>query len=137
MTGGAFFAYASAAQGAVARTSPGQAFFDRQVALLEAGNVEGIVTQYHDDAVIVGFDFTVRGREAIRRHFEGYLGRLGEMRVRSVDKFTEVDEGIFFEATVDTTPGEARVYDVFLLRDGRATQHFTGVTSFTPRAQIA
>jgi len=110
-----------------------RAFYDRQVALLEAGDVETIVTQqYAEDAVLVSFDFTRRGRDELRSHFRDYLAHLGGLELVSTDKYTETDDAIFFEATVRTGHGVARVYDVFVLRDGQATHHFTGLLSFTP-----
>jgi ketosteroid isomerase-like protein len=110
-----------------------RAFYDRQVALLEAGDVETIVTeQYAEDAVLVSFDVTRRGRAELRDHFHGYLAQLGGLKVLSTDKYTETDDAVFFEATVQTGHGVAKVYDVFVLRDGQATQHFTGLISFTP-----
>lgn len=113
--------------------SPGRAFYDRQVALLEAGDVDRLVAeQYDENATLVSFDVTRKGREELRSHFEGYLQYLGSLEVLSTDKFTETDDSLFFEATVRTAHGEARVYDVFLLRDGKATHHFTGVIAFTP-----
>jgi hypothetical protein len=63
---------------------------------------------------------------------EGYLERLGTLKLKSTDKFTETDDSIFFEATIITQLGEARVYDVFMLRDGKATHHFTGLISVSP-----
>lgn len=81
---------------------------------------------------MVGFDFTVQGHAAIREHFEGYLERLGRLKLKSTDKFTETEDAIFLEATITTQLGEARVYDVFLLRDGKATHHFNGVISVSP-----
>ncbi len=112
--------------------TPGRAFYDRQIALLEAGDIEGEVNQYHDDAVLVGFDFTVRGREAIREHMTGYLARLGLLKLQSTDRFTETEDAIFFEATMLTGLGVARVYDVFMLREGQATHQFTGLISVGP-----
>ncbi len=112
--------------------TPGRAFYDRQIALLEAGDIDGVVNQYHDDAVLVWFDFTVRGREAIREHMTSYLARLGLLKLQSTDRFTETEDAIFFEATIRTDLGIARVYDVFILREGRATHHFTGLISVSP-----
>jgi hypothetical protein len=63
---------------------------------------------------------------------EGYLARLGTLRLKSTDQFTETEDSIFFEATITTSIGVAKVYDVFLLREGKATHHFTGVISVTP-----
>ena len=45
------------------------------------------------------------------------------------------DDAILFEATIATDAGTARVYDAFVLRDGKATHLFTGVLSFTPRGE--
>ena len=106
---------------------PGKAFYQRQIAALEASDLDALMTQYHPDATMVGFDFTVKGHAAIRKHLEGYLERLGTLKLKSTDKFTETEDAIFFEATTTSILGEARVYDVFLLRDGKATHHFTGL----------
>jgi hypothetical protein len=107
----------------------GQDFYQQQVAALEAQDVDALVAQYHEDAVMIGFDFTVRGHEAIRQHLTAYLTQLGGMKLVSTDRFAETDDSIFFEATVHTPLAEAKVYDVFLLRDGRATHQWTGVAS--------
>jgi ketosteroid isomerase-like protein len=112
--------------------APGKQFYDTQIAFLEAGDLDGLMSQYHEDTILVGFDLTVRGREALRKHMEGYLARLGSFKLKSTDKFTETGDSIFFEATVLTDLGEARVYDVFMLKDGRATHQFTGLISLAP-----
>ncbi len=104
--------------------TPGRAFYGWQIALLEAGDVDGLMAQYHEDAVVVTFGTTVAGRPAIHRYFERYLARLGSLRLTSTDKFTENDDAIFSEATVESDRGEARVYDVF---------PFAGVITPTPR----
>ena len=109
--------------------TPGKAFYQRQIAALEARDMEALMRQYHSDATMIGFDFTVMGQAAIRKHLEGYLERLGTLKLKSTDKFTETEDAIFLEATITSRLGEARVYDVFLLRDGKATHHFTGVIS--------
>jgi len=110
----------------------GQAFYQQQVAALEAQDIDALVAQYHEDAVMIGFDFTVRGHEAIREHLTAYLAKLGGMKLVSTDRFAETEDSIFFEATVHTPLAEAKVYDVFMLRDGRATHQFTGVLSVSP-----
>ncbi len=113
--------------------TPGKAFYQRQIAALEADDLDALVTQYHPDATMVGFDFTVKGHVAIRKHLESYLARLGTLKLKSTDKFTEIEDAIFFEARITSQLGEAWVYDVFLLRDGKATHHFTGLISLQSR----
>jgi hypothetical protein len=115
-------------------TTFGKAFYERQVAFLATQDINGLVeAQYHPDAVLVGFDFTVRGHTALREHFKNYLGHLGKITLLSTDKFTEIEDAIFFEATVETAIGEAVVYDVFTFKDGKAIRHFTGVKSVKPK----
>ena len=115
--------------------TPGKAFFNKQVAFLEANDVEGLIAnQYAADAELVGFDFEVKGREALRIHFTKYLANLGAIKLVSIDKFFETDDTIFFEATIDVRAGQARVYDAFVLQKSKATYHFTGLLGFSPRA---
>ena len=83
----------------------GRTFYDEQIGYLEAGDVDGLMTQYHDDAVVVGFGFTVHGREAIHEHMRSYLQQLGAIKLKSTDKFTETEDSIFFEATIETASG--------------------------------
>jgi len=109
--------------------TPGRTFYQRQIAALEAGDLNALLDQYHPDATMVGFDFIVKGHEAIMKHFEGYLKRLGTLKLKSTDKFTEIEDAIFFEATIASDLGVAQVYDVFMLCDGKATHHFSGVIS--------
>ncbi|CAN5720748.1 hypothetical protein BH23DEI1_BH23DEI1_08090 [soil metagenome] len=116
-------------------TTPGKTFYDRQIELLEAGNVEELIrSQYAPDATLISFDVTRRGHDELIAHFRDYLQHLGSLKVLSTDKFTETDDSIFFEATAQTAYGIAHVYDIFMLRDGVATHHFTGLLSFEPNA---
>jgi uncharacterized membrane protein len=107
----------------------GQVFYQRQITALEARDTTSLLAQYHPNATIAGFDFTVKGHDAIRKHFDDYLNHLGMLKLKNTDKFAETEDAIFFEATMITNLGEATVYNVFLLRDGKATHHFTGLIS--------
>jgi len=112
----------------------GQDFYERQVDFLAKQDIEGLVTtQYHPDAVLVGFEFTIRGQDQLREHFKNYLGHLGKIKLLSTDQFAEIDDAIFFEATVETDIGEAQVYDVFTFKDGKAIRHFTGIKAVKPK----
>ena len=114
--------------------TPGREFYDRQIAFLEAADVDGLMeNQYHEDAILVSFDNIIRGREALHTYFVGYLEHVGGIKLKSTDKFTEIEDAIFFEATVDAGIGEAKVFDVFALRDGKIFRHFTGVISVKPK----
>lgn len=115
-------------------STPGKQFYDRQIKYLEANDVPGLIAnQYAEDGVIVGFGFTRKGQAALLEHFKNYMAQLGKIKLISTDNFTETDDSIFFEATVETAGGTAQVYDVFILNDeNKATHHFTGLKSFKP-----
>jgi hypothetical protein len=113
--------------------TPGKAFYQRQLDFLAAKDIDGLVrNQYAPNGELIGFDFTVKGEAALLRHFEAYLERLGEIKLVSTDRFTETEDSIFFEATVKIRGGTARVYDAFVLHNGKASHHFTGLLGFTP-----
>lgn len=106
----------------------GRQFYERQLAYLQAGDVAGLIARhYHDDALLVTFDAAVRGRDALNEYFGRYLRQLGHLEVVSTDNFRETGDTIFLEATVTTALGAARVYDTFVLREGKITYHFAGV----------
>ena len=115
-------------------STPGKTFYDRQVDLLAKKDVKGLIDQqYHPDGILVGFEFTRRGRAELLAHYEGYMEHLGYIKLLSTDHFAEIEDAIFFEATVETQIGIAVVYDVFILKDGKAMRHFTGIKSVRPK----
>ena len=108
--------------------SPKRGFYEAQIRYLKAGDVDGLIdNQYTDDATLVSFDTQVTGNAALKQYFRGYLQMLGTLDVLATDRFVETDDSVFFEATVKTDLGEARVYDAWVLRDGKISHHFTGV----------
>ncbi|MBI2372511.1 MAG: nuclear transport factor 2 family protein [Deltaproteobacteria bacterium] len=119
-------------------TTFGKEFYDRQLAFLDKKETDALVdSQYTEDAELLSHDFQIRGREALKKHFAGYLDHLGYIKLISTDKFTELDDAIFFEATVEVKAGlekgaTVRVYDIFEFSNGKARRHYTGLLSFTP-----
>ncbi|MBK6429899.1 MAG: nuclear transport factor 2 family protein [Anaerolineae bacterium] len=108
--------------------TPGKAFYERQVRYLIAGNPDALVEDnYHEDAVVASFDWTVRGHAALKEHFRNYMRWVQIKEVVTTEKFTESENSVSFEATVRTNRGTVRVYDVFMLKDGKVSYHFTGV----------
>lgn len=108
--------------------APGRELYERQIRFLLDKDADGLVeTNYAEDAELISFQNVIRGREALRQYFRGYIEMLGDLVVESTDKFTETPDAVFFEATVRSKLGRVRVYDAFVLREGRITHHFTGV----------
>jgi hypothetical protein len=109
-------------------SSHGKKFYEEQLGYLTPKDVDGLVANhYNDDAVLISFAVTVKGREALRDYFRTYLERLGTLAVTSTDQFVETEDSILLEATVTSNLGTVRVYDAFVLRDGKISYHFAGV----------
>jgi len=108
--------------------TPGRKFYEEQLNYLFAKDVDGLIdNHYNEDAVLIGFDFVVKGRDALKEHFRNYLKMLGNLEVKSTDKFRETEDTTFLEASVMSNLGPAVVYDAWVLRNGKISYHFTGV----------
>jgi hypothetical protein len=104
------------------------AFLGEQIELLQQGDVDGLLElHYHPDALLITQQTGMRGHTALRSYFTRYVATLGNFAVDSVDLLSAADGALLFEATVTSALGRARVYDAFVLRDGRAAHHFAGV----------
>ena len=107
--------------------SPGRQFYEEQLAYLRARDVVSLLKQhYHSNAVLINMNGAIRGHAALRPFFERYLDALGEFHAEIIG-FVETDEGILWEATMDSNFGQTRVYDALAIRDGKITHHFAGV----------
>lgn len=110
--------------------TPAKELYESRVKLLIAGDVERLVEEhYHDDAVLVSFDKVVKGKDALKEHFRGFVQWVGLKEVVSTDHFVETPDSFFYEAKAVTRYGLSRVYDAYYLRDRRIVYHFTGVIS--------
>jgi len=108
--------------------TPRKQMYENRVKLLIAGDVDRLVDEhYNEDAVLVSFEFTVKGREALRAHFHNFVKWVKIKEVLSTDHFTETENSFFYEATAVTNYGVGRVYDAYHLRDDKIAYHFTGV----------
>ena len=105
----------------------GKRLYDQQVRCLLAADADRLVREnYHPDATVQSFAWTVTGHDALRAHFANYMRAVRILEVTSTDAFTETPDSVSFEATLRTDGGVVRVYDVLMLRNGRIAFHFTG-----------
>jgi hypothetical protein len=100
--------------------TPCRQLFDRAMAAINAGDADALVALYAPDAVQVGYDEVVRGREALRPRIERWLA--GEPAVQVV-AYAEADDTIVFEASDGATHG----YGTLVLRDGLIWRETVGV----------
>jgi hypothetical protein len=110
-------------------------FYYRQLDFIAKKDVEGLIhNQYTEDASLLNFDYYIKGTAALIEYFKSYIDSLGYIKLLSTDKYSEGDDSILFESTVETAGGVAQVYDVFVMRDGKIWRHFAGLRSFTPNS---
>lgn len=108
--------------------TPGRRFLNEQIVLLQRAKTNELIEKhYHDDAVLISTSGAVRGQAALKKHFRAYVTMLVKIEVLSLDSFIETHDSILLEATIRTALGETKVYDAFVLRNGKVTHHFTGV----------
>jgi hypothetical protein len=107
----------------------GWRFYDEQIALINAADADALVERhYATDGALLRLDGPVRGHKVLKPFFRECIKAIGSIQVLVTDQFVETADSIFFEATAQTEGfGRVRVYDAFVLRDGKATHHFTGV----------
>lgn len=102
-----------------------QSVFDRQLRLIAAGELEALVAQYHDDALLLAGTRPVAGRAALREHFAALLATAPSFEVTQA---AEAQDVLSYQAVVTAGDEEpVRQYGVLVLRGERIARHVTGV----------
>jgi hypothetical protein len=108
--------------------TPGKQLYLRQVECLISKDIESLVEEnYNDDANLVSAQSSVCGKPALKKHFRDYLSRVSIKGVKSTDLFVETADAMLFEATIESDTGIVKVYDAFVLKNGKISYHFSGV----------
>jgi hypothetical protein len=101
-----------------------QSVFDRQLRLIAAGELEALVAQYHEDAVLLRFDRVVSGHTALREHYAALLATAPSIEVTQA---LEAQDVFSYQATVSAADEEpVSQYGVLVLRGERIARHVTG-----------
>lgn len=102
-------------------------FYEEQLELIRDGDVAALVEKhYHPDAVLVTPEGVIKGQAALKEMFRGYIPTLGDLSVNT-EAFVESGSVCLIEAEINPGPKSRRVYDAFVLKDGRIIYHFAGV----------
>jgi hypothetical protein len=103
-----------------------QSVFERQLRLIAAGELEALVAQYHEDAVLLRFDRVVAGHAALREHFAALLATAPSFEVTQA---IEAQDVLSYQASVTAAGDEepVRQYGVIVMRGERIARHATGV----------
>jgi len=106
-------------------------FYEGHIERLKKNDVNLLVeSDYHDDAVMILLaqdePQVIRGKDALKQLLEGYLEFIYRGYV-STEKYSEIEDSLFFEATIRTASGTAQVYDALLMKEGKILRHYSGV----------
>jgi hypothetical protein len=103
--------------GATTTRTP-QEVFQHHGETLVAGDLDGIVSDYSDDAIIISPDEVLRGKDGVRRAFEKLLGDLPNAEWELLSTSFEDDILLLeWKATSEKTKAEDGI-DTFVFRDG-------------------
>jgi ketosteroid isomerase-like protein len=91
--------------------------FDRQLAAIADRDLEALLAQYHDDAMVVRLDRVARGAAEIRELFTGYLAAKPE--VVEVTSLQVVDDVVFYSALMAIAGNKVTTFGTLVIRDGR------------------
>jgi hypothetical protein len=94
---------------------------------MQSGEVDVLLNDYSEDAILTTFEGVITGRPALRRYFEDYLGKYSAVEIVSTDKFIEALDGFYVESTVREDHKVTHVYNGFVVRDGKITHQFASV----------
>jgi len=100
---------------------------DRQIDLLQSGDVDGLVDQYDAEAIVLRFDMSARGHDEIRSLFTDYVAR--GPRLRRLDSYAETSDMLSYHATMELNGAEVRTYGVLVMRRGKIWRQFAGILS--------
>jgi hypothetical protein len=99
--------------------------FDRHVRLTEAGDLEGLLGQYHEDAVLLRFDRVVRGKDALREHYGAYLA--ARPRFKELLQVADTEDLVSYQAVIVQGDEEHRAYGAIWTRGERIARHVSGL----------
>jgi hypothetical protein len=106
-------------------TATPRALLDRHLRLIESADLEGLLGQYHEDAVLLRFDRVVAGKPALRDHYAAWLANAP--RVKELLQVAEADDLVSYQAVVEQGGEEVRAYGAIFTRGERIARQVTGL----------
>lgn len=111
-------------------------FYKEHIALILNKDIEGILNQYTDDAILISsFEkkpLFFRGHGELREHFKGILGLKGlEVNITfwaETEDLLMITEHV--KVTTEQGTAEMRFADSWVLREGKIAIHFAGMVQY-------
>lgn len=94
-----------------------RALFDRQVAALHNDDLDTVMQNYRDDAVLIRFDAVARGIDEVRTAMGEYMSL--KPRTLKLVALQATDDVLFYEADMSIGGNAVKTYGTLALRDGK------------------
>ncbi|NRQ33867.1 nuclear transport factor 2 family protein [Nonomuraea sp. NN258] len=91
--------------------------FDRQLAAIADQDLETLLGQYHEDAVVVRLDRVARGPAEIRAFFAAYLQ--AKPQVDEITALQRTDDVIFYNARMTVAGNRVNAFGTLVVKDGK------------------
>jgi hypothetical protein len=91
--------------------------FTRQLAAIADQDLEALLAQYHEDAMVVRFDRVARGPAAIRELFTAYLS--AKPQVEEITSLRIENDVIFYSASMTVGGNAVTTFGTLIVKDGR------------------
>ena len=106
-------------------------FLDNHIRLLSEGDVGALVeSDYHEDAVMIlmlgDTGQVISGKDALKVQFDMYLKNIYRGFI-SLQKLVTFEDSICLEARINTSGGEANVWDALYMKNGKIFRHYSGM----------
>ncbi|QHV95971.1 nuclear transport factor 2 family protein [Spirosoma endbachense] len=108
-------------------SSNARTFHNRYLDFHSRGDADGLADDFFtEDAQLITARVDIAGREPIRQMFQNLFAKESGFTPLSVENITSDPDYVWFEATVTSSLGKRRVYDIMLIRDGRVHLQLVG-----------
>jgi len=92
-----------------------------------SGNLDGITSQYAQDAILFRFDSRFVGRPAIRNCYSLYLAK--DPKILDVIAYTDSHEMLSYRAAIEVEGRRLDSYGIWIVIDGFIWRQFEGLTN--------
>ncbi|WP_037601152.1 nuclear transport factor 2 family protein [Streptacidiphilus rugosus] len=101
--------------------------FRRQMDALHALDLDALMKNYNDDAVLLRFEGVSTGIEEVRETFTGYLSV--KPRLLELQEYVETDDTIFYRAIMSLNGEPEHAFGTLIVRDDKIWRQTAGFGS--------
>jgi hypothetical protein len=107
--------------------------FEKDLAQMRSGDVDGMLVNYHAEAQIMRLPDTVAtGKAEIRAFLEGYLAM--KPRILEVIAVEQADNTVLYHSTIELGGNKLGIVGTWVLRDGLIWRQTAAIVPASPEA---